>query len=92
MFASGPIFLVGFSLGGMSTCNFLGRSRARITAAVAVSGSFRADLMLWDRYRSVFQKVIVPGLISVLHGKYASQIDRVLGAAGVARLNEVRYV
>lgn len=53
----GNIVCVGFSLGGITLCNFLSQKGdlvpAQVKGSIAVSGAFRCDFMNYWRYKEV---------------------------------------
>jgi predicted alpha/beta-fold hydrolase len=85
-----PLLLLGFSLGGITLCNVLGRCAGRLPArlcgALSVSGAFRCDMLAWPRYERVYQPIIVPELLLDLCKRYHSQLVCLLGASGVDSL------
>jgi predicted alpha/beta-fold hydrolase len=85
-----PLLLLGFSLGGITLCNVLGRCAGRLPTrlcgALSVSGAFRCDMLAWPRYERVYQPIIVPELLLDLCERYHSQLVDLLGDSGVDRL------
>jgi len=87
-----PIVLVGFSLGGITLCNVLGRHADEIPSsvcgAVSISGAFECGPMDWERYESTYQKLIVPELLTEVLEHYGEQLYEVLGKDGLHHLVE----
>uniref|UniRef100_A0A7S2RAU4 AB hydrolase-1 domain-containing protein n=1 Tax=Mucochytrium quahogii TaxID=96639 RepID=A0A7S2RAU4_9STRA len=93
------VFLVGFSLGAISLCNLLGRHAddipENVAGAVSISGGFKCDFMNWERYRKVYQALIVPKLLDSLMARYdldgvfeTAQLDHALRAENYMELYE----
>eukprot|EP00451_Oxyrrhis_marina_P040434 CAMPEP_0204393268 /NCGR_PEP_ID=MMETSP0469-20131031/62228_1 /ASSEMBLY_ACC=CAM_ASM_000384 /TAXON_ID=2969 /ORGANISM="Oxyrrhis marina" /LENGTH=383 /DNA_ID=CAMNT_0051387327 /DNA_START=30 /DNA_END=1178 /DNA_ORIENTATION=- len=60
-----PTFLMGFSLGGLVTCNYFARRTPHklVKGAVALAGGFRTDFMDWGHYLNGYQPIIVSNLV-----------------------------
>lgn len=77
-----PIFLVGVSLGGITLGKYMTdlgeKVPQQVCGAALVSGAFDMEFCDWWRYREVFQRGIVPGLVQDIMGKYEPQLSDML--------------
>ena len=75
-----PVWIVGFSMGGLMVCRYMGEYAGEIPStvrgAVAVSGAMRMDFATSERYERLYQPVIVPSLLSMLVQKYSDRLCR----------------
>jgi predicted alpha/beta-fold hydrolase len=85
------IFLVGYSLGATCVLRYAHRMRSfvpsSVAAAVAVGGVCSSEVAEWDRYRTIYQRLIVPKIREEIASAYPRQLSRLMGgAAGLRRL------
>ena len=79
------VTVVGFSLGGVTTCRYFSatsedRIPPNVVGGVGVSGAFKIGFIDLPRYQDVYQQVLVPGLVDDICDKYAPELEQRVGS------------
>ena len=93
IFGEQPITLVGFSMGAIilgNYCSVIGAAIPKsVTSCVAISGAFKLDFMEWNRYKTLYQRIIAPGLILKMLHMYGCSFEEVFQGKEVRDLLDV---
>jgi len=78
------IVLVGFSLGAVSIVRYAHRMRKflppSVRAAVSVGGACNSEVAEWPRYKTIYQRIIVPKIRDDIVSMYTDQLADIYGS------------